>query len=415
MQADSLGPRTLLVVVLPLVVALSPGRGQAQENPGAVVCKPGERLTATGCAMSERDCTQYKNFNRIMGKVTCPESPPKRLIDAYVRDRRLDFRGLNFKGAQLVKAMLKAVDFSGSDLSGADLRGANLQGVLFRQTNLSGANLSGADLTGARFETTNLTDVTLTDANLTTAILVDVNAQRLKSGGLKGLPASADSSCALAEGYLFASGVDLSGITFKAPVNLKGKRLVGIKLKGSMLKGSTFAKADLTQAELSEANLEGSDFSQAKLDKANLAGANLTATIFRGAFLLHSSFEGATLVKTTFDSATCVSSCQGIPGDAALHKPRFANTNFTDAKLEGVKIGYGRFNGANFTRANLSGVEFTEADFSGANLTAVNLPNAIFCGSFKGVTSAGIQGTPKSLCMYKLQNGSIVTARGTAP
>lgn len=57
-----------------------------------------------------------------------------------------DFRGVDFTGANLKRAVFDNSNFEGADLSGADLRKAS-----FKDANLMKANFQGADLRGAVF------------------------------------------------------------------------------------------------------------------------------------------------------------------------------------------------------------------------------------------------------------------------
>ena len=75
---------------------------------------------------------------------------------AQAKFEDLDLRGLDFRGANLIKADFKDADCSGVDFTGADLRcadftGANLTGADFAGANLKWANFYKAHVTGARF------------------------------------------------------------------------------------------------------------------------------------------------------------------------------------------------------------------------------------------------------------------------
>lgn len=65
---------------------------------------------------------------------------------AQAKFEDLDLRGLDFRGANLIKA-----DFKDADCSGVDFTGANLTGADFAGANLKWANFYKANLTGARF------------------------------------------------------------------------------------------------------------------------------------------------------------------------------------------------------------------------------------------------------------------------
>lgn len=91
-------------------------------------------------------------------------------------DVRLDFRGANLSGAQILnvdlsKAMfhnsnLSNVNFANTDLTGANFSNADLIGVNFQKADLSKARLDKADLTDAKFLDADLTDANISEANL---------------------------------------------------------------------------------------------------------------------------------------------------------------------------------------------------------------------------------------------------------
>lgn len=75
---------------------------------------------------------------------------------AQAKFEGLDLRGLDFRGANLIKADFKDTDCSGLDFTGAiltcaDFTGANLQDADFTEAKLKWATFYKANLTGARF------------------------------------------------------------------------------------------------------------------------------------------------------------------------------------------------------------------------------------------------------------------------
>ena len=98
---------------------------------------------------------------------------------------RCGLRGVNFRGATLIRPDLKEADladanFNEAFVNEADLASANLTGAILSngyhiRSNFSGANLSGADLSGARMFDTNLANSNLEHANLNGASFVGAN------------------------------------------------------------------------------------------------------------------------------------------------------------------------------------------------------------------------------------------------
>lgn len=137
------------------------------------------------------------------------------LSNADIRGRSFDwwdFTKVDFRGANLYKAVLY----------GADLREANLQ-----KTNLIGANLNSANLSG-----TDLSDANLSKANLSEAFLNCANLQKAS-----------------------ISGADLSG-AFLSGANLSKADLNGSILKDTFLTSASFIAADLSNADISGAYID---------------------------------------------------------------------------------------------------------------------------------------------------------------
>lgn len=85
---------------------------------------------------------------------------------AQKRERRVDLRGANLRGAYLGRADLRGADLSEADLDGADLRRAGLFGANLRRANLGRARLFGAHLSEARLFEAGLRGADLDGADL---------------------------------------------------------------------------------------------------------------------------------------------------------------------------------------------------------------------------------------------------------
>ncbi len=189
---------------------------------------------------------------------------------------RLDLRGANLHGTQLLDADLSHVMFhharlsnvnfantdltdsflSYADLSQAEFHDMKFTGTRLWSTNLSGAILQGAELPGIGFHYANLAGTNLLRANLYGANFQEAAAAKAWFEGAN-----------LSEaGFL---GADLSGAHFS----------------GADLSGAHFWDADLSRANLADANLSGAEFSvggrqatkgltQAQLDRAEVETDN---------------------------------------------------------------------------------------------------------------------------------------------
>ena len=222
-------------------------------------------------------------------------------------DRSQVLRNANLSGRRLVGSSLTGVNMEGSDLSGSDLSNSTLVSVDGGGTAVpsSGAVPAGATRPtyGVKLFRSRLTGVNLNGAKLRFAGLDGV-----RSGGLKGAPASLPSGWKLTSGYLVGPKADLT------KANLFGAALSGIKLATATLTGaSTCGVASKPSslptgwvaagscligpgANLASANLAKLDFGKAKLQGTDLTGANIQGAKLAKATL--SGVVGSGLVGT---------------------------------------------------------------------------------------------------------------------
>lgn len=85
---------------------------------------------------------------------------------------QFDLEGINLKGANLDRSVIR-----GGNLRRADLSGATLRYAILRRADLTGANLRAAQLNGANFTLANLRDANLTDAVFWETVLARSNLQ----------------------------------------------------------------------------------------------------------------------------------------------------------------------------------------------------------------------------------------------
>ena len=166
-------------------------------------------------------------------------------------DFRLDLRGADLRGGQLLDA----------DLSRAMFHHAHLSSVNFAHTDLTDSFLSHADLSQAEFHDVNFTRTRIWSANLSGAMLQDA---------------------------------DLPGIDFH------NAKLVGTNLFRANLSGANFQDAKAANAWFERANLCDSVFLGADLSGARLAGADLSGAHFWDADLNRANFADADLSGAEF-------------------------------------------------------------------------------------------------------------------
>jgi len=218
-------------------------------------------------------------------------------------------------------AMFKVISKNSCSLSTRPLHlvGCNLSGV-----NLHGVSLSGADLS---------------QANLSHEDLSSSNLERVKSGGITGVPSKLPAEWELVDGYLVGPGANLSNAHL-ARANL-----------GDTASGGGWP------AFLTGANLEG----------ANLAGANLRHAGLRNTNLNRASLAGAKLYRVISG---------GIAGT-----PKSLPTSWS--LVNGFLIGpgaallYSDLSGANLVGAYMMGDQLVGTDLNGADLGGADLVGAV--------------------------------------
>ena len=166
-------------------------------------------------------------------------------------DVRLDFRGANLSGAQILNA----------DLSKTIFQNSNLFNVNFANTDLTGANFSNANLSMAQFYEVDFTGIHLLSANLSGAMLQDAEMVRLSLHNVN-----------LSDANLGRANLSKS--------NLQGSNVASAWLDGADLTGVNFLKADLSKARLDRADLTGAKFLDADLTDANISESNLSGVRF---------------------------------------------------------------------------------------------------------------------------------------
>ena len=298
--------------------------------------------------------------------------------------------------------------------------------------NLARCNLTGKSLRGLNLADANLTDANLTGANVTGTKLGHAKLSGVRTGRLRGKPASLAHGYRLVDGYLIGAGVSLVGADL-GRVNLSGVNLTNANLTRADLGRANLAKTIVAGADFHDANLSHASLKDAR-DKApkighasrslrrhtgatadtsvNLTGANLTDANLSDALLTNARMQGASLTGANLTQVDWqgadLSGLDLAGADLAgvdLANVNLTGTNLTGANLAGVSLTDVTATNANWTGANLAGVSFSAATVTGGDFTGANLEGA----SFDGTVSGGIQGTPTNLTAgYEILDGYFV-------
>ena len=231
--------------------------------------------------------------------------------NAYESERTRNFRLRDLRCGRFPGADLRRVDFAGADLSGAILRAARLEGASFSGAKLHAAILDSAQLQGATFAKSDRFDGSFDvaeapDVSLRGARLDDANfdSAQLRGATLVGavLTGASFNNTRLAGAAL--GSVRAEGTSFYE-AKMQGAFLIGARLQGAVfdhteLQGAMISQARMQGASLRHAQLQGAIFRNAYLEgadlyRAALQGAVLDGTRLDGAFLVEAQLQGARL------------------------------------------------------------------------------------------------------------------------
>jgi uncharacterized protein YjbI with pentapeptide repeats len=363
------------------------------------------------------------------------------------------------------------------DLSYADLRNAR-----FLSTNMAGVNLTGADLTGVYSENLRDGDRPLTTCQLTCTLpdgwtiwkgrllgpgadlsganfsnadvsnldLGSVTLDRVKSGGISGVPISLPEGWRLSGGYLLGptadlsnatlqnlnlDGVDLSkavfasGLNYVKSFNLSGNPILpaGFTLKGGFffgpgvyvtLRNMNLTGVDLTSLDLTQVNIDGGltgdpllpegwalrrgylfgpgvtlaqkNLAGIDLSQLNLSGAKLWSVNLERANLSGTNLSNAVFGTTSFRYANLTGANLSNSSSSSVQVD-FAYANLSETSFRNAFMKRGNFYGATLNNVDFDDATFTEAFFNLARLTNVTSSNAYLgsAHSYCGVLFAG--------------------------
>ena len=245
--------------------------------------------------------------------------------------------GICMAGRDLAGASLVGFDFSGADLREVMLEGADLSGAKF-----IGANLQGAVLTGARIDGADFSSANLYQANLSSSQGKSVCFHKANLSYSHALSACWPSA------------------------NLQGanlQRMLGIKL-------------DISAANLNNVCADKAVLMEVLANDSSWQGASLLKTVFLRAHLQRSNFANALLCKAVLNEARLQDShWSGAELDSVQAG---GASNWSRAKLAGVKAKKCGFHGADFSDADFNAAQILRCDFGSCDMHSTRLDNALF-------------------------------------
>jgi len=216
----------------------------------------------------------------------------------------------NFRGAQFKKAQLQEVESLEIKLSGCDFSRANLGEFMFLKLPLENTNFTAAELAKASFMQCHLKDCNFTEAQLAHTIWAE----------------SAMDHCAF-------DRADLTSACFAA-TEPEQTQLQNIRFVEACLDKANFQGMQMKGADLSSASLKQCNFSAANLTAANLSNAVANQTLFRKAVLTHAKMEHINL-------------CEGSMAKAQLSGASLVGANLFSVDFLRATVGDTLFNESN--------------------------------------------------------------------
>jgi hypothetical protein len=172
---------TVMEVLTAYVRENAPWPPKSSKSPERDFIKPPERGSVSISASNEATEPDKDSVQGVEAPTGTPRTDIQAVLDVLKRreeDRipekhrvRLDLRGTDLRGVNLLGASLRRADLCGADLRGADLREADLCGADLQGADLLGANLRRADLLGADLQGAYLRKADLRGADLRVADL----------------------------------------------------------------------------------------------------------------------------------------------------------------------------------------------------------------------------------------------------
>lgn len=196
----------------------------------------------------------------------------ERLSQCAALGRRAD--DLDFGGADLSGALLRALRMSNCRLAGANLENTDWATAVLRRCALNGVHGDGACFDDARMEANNFEAADLTQASFRRAQLHEISFER---------------------------------------ASLRYAMFDGARGDGLQFRGAT-----LRDVSMAGVRFEDADFRGADLRNADFKGAYLPRADFRGALLDYACFDGAQCVGAEFDRE--IHQEEGAPDRAARHE-----------------------------------------------------------------------------------------------
>ncbi len=274
------------------------------------------------------------------------------------------------------------VSIQNGTLISQDLSGIQLTRINFTGTNLSGVNMRNVDVSGTIF---------------TSATLTNITSGGITSGGFATLPAT----YSIRSGYLFGTGVNLSGITSDLSasdlsgaiitnanvlnLNLSGATITNI-VSGGLVGGDAltlpvnyYVRSGYIvgpSTNLTNAALTGSD-----LSGITLTGSNMTNAVLTSANITNIITGGLTITGIT------------VPSGYVAHNGWILGPNLI---ARGANLTGRSYTGYSFANSDFSGANLSNITLTGINMTNTNLRNCTIGGSTFAsciFTNADLRGT----------------------
>jgi uncharacterized protein YjbI with pentapeptide repeats len=169
--------------------------------------------------------------------------------------------------------------------------------------------------------------------------------------------------------------------------SLQGQNLRHLEAIRTFFAGSDFSNADLTMSCMVGADLQGARFQKTIFSATNLTGADLrTANLERAIFVgaktnfTEANLQGAKLGELDASGPVDFSSADlsdAVLNHAELTNPRFDNAILRGAKLRQILVAGGSFRGADLSQADLTWARFEDVDMRDAILAGARLGGAV--------------------------------------
>lgn len=306
-----------------------------------------------------------------------------------------DLRFAFLAGENLARLVMMGAALSDADLHGCTLTSARLVGTTIDRANFTGCDLSAVDFSGATGSHVLFDDVTFNASTLLSGTtLPNASFRRCNSHGtavrMNNLSATAADFTGARLAYAVMNHADLSKAT-----------LLDVDLSHASLSTANFTQALMSMVNLQNTTLQTAIFVQASLPSANFTGADINDVNFAQANLTNAALSkvtGAARLNLS-DTLLLAATMTGMDlRDATLT----AQTNFTQAKMDGVNLTAQTLDRVVFQGASLKQAKFDNTSLNDAVLVGADLTGASITGN---VSMVGANFSNASLARTDITGG----------